>query len=180
MLLPPRLRPGDTIGIITPSAPISSSPSPEPMKELERGINFLQDLGFKVALSKHALKETGYSAGTAVERADDINAMFADKNVRAIISSHGGTTVNSCLEFLDWQVIEQNPKILMGFSDLTVLLLALYSKVGLVSFHGNMVMWHFGMNPSDYDRQEFLLAASLLHGAEPDRTPLAPSQRFGL
>ena len=75
MLLPPRLRPGDTIGIITPSAPISSSPSPEPMKELERGINFLQDLDFKVALSKHALKETGYSAGTAVERADDINAM---------------------------------------------------------------------------------------------------------
>jgi muramoyltetrapeptide carboxypeptidase len=83
----------------------------------------------------------------------DINAMFADKNIKAIISSHGGTTVNSCLEFLDWQVIEQNPKILMGFSDLTVLLLALYSKVGLVTFHGNMVMWHFGMNPSDYDRQ---------------------------
>ena len=162
MLIPPRLRPGDTIGVITPSAPISSSPSPEPMKELERGMNFLQDLGFKVVLSQHALKETGYSAGTAVERAGDINTMFADKNVKAIISSHGGTTINSCLEFLDWQLIEQNPKIVMGFSDLTVLLLALYSKAGLVSFHGNMVMWHFGMHPSDYDRQEFL--DRLIHG----------------
>jgi muramoyltetrapeptide carboxypeptidase len=132
------------------------------MKELERGINFLQDLGFKVVLSQHALKETGYSAGTAVERAGDINAMFADKNVKAIISSHGGTTINSCLEFLDWRLIEQNPKIVMGFSDLTVLLLALYSKAGLVSFHGNMVMWHFGMHPSEYDRQEFL--DRLVHG----------------
>jgi muramoyltetrapeptide carboxypeptidase len=156
MLIPSRLRPGDTIGVITPSAPISSSPSPEPVKELERGINFLEELGFKVVLSEHALGEAGYSAGTAQERAGDINAMFADEDIRAIISSHGGTTINSCLEFLDWGAIAQNPKILMGFSDLTVLLLALYSKVGLVSFHGNMVMWHFGMNPSEYDREEFL------------------------
>src|SRR5512134_2011662 len=126
MLIPPRLRPGDTIGIITPSDPISASPSPEPKKELERGMNFLQDLGFKVALGDHALKEDGYSAGTAQERAHDIIAMFADKGVHAILSSHGGNVVNSCLEFLDWKVIRENPKILMGFSDLTVLLLAIY------------------------------------------------------
>lgn len=156
MHLPPRLHQGDTIGIITPSAPISASPSPEPLEELERGMDFLSDLGFNVVLGKHALKEDGYSAGTAKERSQDINAMFADKEVHAILSSHGGTTVNSCLEFLDWKLIRENPKILMGFSDLTVLLLALYSKVGLVTFHGNMVIWHFGMNPTDYDRQEFL------------------------
>jgi len=156
MPIPPRLRPGNTIGIITPSAPISSSPSPEPRQELERGMKFLQDLGFKVVLAEHALKEDGYSAGTAQERAADINAMFADQNVRAILSSHGGTTVNSCLPFLDWKAIRENPKVLMGFSDLTVLLLAVHTMTGLVTFHGNMVMWHFGMNPTDYDREEFL------------------------
>jgi muramoyltetrapeptide carboxypeptidase len=132
------------------------------MKELERGMNFLLDLGFKIVLGDHALKEDGYSAGTAQERAYDINAMFADKDVHAILSSHGGNVVNSCLEFLDWQVIRENPKILMGFSDLTVLLLAIYRKVRLVTFHGNMVIWHFGMSPTDYDREEFL--DRLVHG----------------
>src|SRR5512147_3000749 len=119
MLLPPRLRPGNTIGIITPSAPISSSPSPDPRRELERGMQFLRDLGFETVLAEHALKEDGYSAGTAQERAADINAMFADPNVHAILSSHGGSTANSCLPYLDWNVIRENPKILMGFSDLT-------------------------------------------------------------
>jgi muramoyltetrapeptide carboxypeptidase len=132
------------------------SPSPEPEQELEQGIKFLQDLGFKTVLADHALKEDGYSAGTAQERAADINSMFADQNVHAILSSHGGSTVNSCLPFLDWQVIRENPKILMGFSDLTVLLLAVQTMTGLVTFHGNMVMWHFGMNPTGYDRGEFL------------------------
>lgn len=156
MLIPPRLRPGDTIGIITPSAPISSSPSPEPRQELERGMKFLQHLGFKIVLAEHAMKEDGYSAGTAQERAADVNAMFADQNVHAILASHGGATVNSCLPFLDWKIIRENPKALMGFSDLTVLLLAVHTMTGLVTFHGNMVMWHFGMNPTEYDRGEFL------------------------
>ncbi len=156
MLIPARLQPGDTIGVITPSAPVFASPSPEPMKELERGLAFLRDLGFEAVLGAHALKGYGYSAGSPRERASDLNAMFANPDIRAILSTHGGYTANSCLPFLDARTIRENPKVLMGFSDLTVLLLAIYARTGLVTFHGNMVMWHFGMNPTEYDRQEFL------------------------
>ncbi len=155
-LIPPRLQPGDTIGVVTPSSPISSSPSPDPYAELDRGIRYLENLGFHVVLGQHAKEEGGLSAGTPQERAGDLNAMFADPAVRAIISSHGGMSANSCLPYLDYELIRAHPTILLGFSDISTLHLALYAQAGLVTFHGNMVMWYFGMEPQEYDRQEFL------------------------
>lgn len=83
--LPSRLQPGDTIGIVTPSPPISWSPSPEPMQELERSVQLLRDLGFQVLLGEHALKEDDFRAGTATERAEDVNRMFGNPDVRAIV-----------------------------------------------------------------------------------------------
>jgi muramoyltetrapeptide carboxypeptidase len=162
ILVPSKLKPGDTIGVVTPSAPISMSPSPDPFVELERGITMLKKLGFKVRLGEHALKEGFFTAGSSRERAEDINNMFADPKIKAIIPSHGGYNYNGCLPYLDWDVIRDNPKILMGFSGCTIFLLAMYARVGLVTFHGNMIIWHFGLNPSVYDRAEFL--ARLVEG----------------
>lgn len=156
IVIPPRLKIGDTIGIITPSAPISTSPSPDPYVELEKGIKYLEDLGFRVVLGEHAKKEGGLSAGTPQERAGDINMMFSNPEIQAIISSHGGVSANSCLPHLDYGLILKNPKIFMGFSDISTLHLGIYSQTGLVTFHGNMVMWYFGQEPQEYDRQEFL------------------------
>ena len=160
--IPFRLKPGDTIGVVTPSAPISMSPSPDPYKELEQGTALLREMGFDIKFGKHALKEGEYVAGSARERAEDINRMFADPIIRAIIPFHGGYNYNACLPYLDWDIIRDNPKILMGFSGCTIFLLAMYARVGLVTFHGNLIIWHFGLNPTAYDQDEFL--ARLVEG----------------
>jgi muramoyltetrapeptide carboxypeptidase len=155
-LIPPKLEIGDTIGVVTPSSPVSGSPSEDPYLELERGLTFLRDLGFKVLLGDHALNEGGLAAGTPEERAGDIITMFSNPEVSAIISTHGGVMANSCLPLLDYDLIRANPKILLGFSDISTLHLGIYSQTNLVTFHGNMVMYYFGMEPQPYDRQEFL------------------------
>ena len=152
LAIPNRLRRGDVIGVVSPSEAVTSETKPQ----LDRGVKFLQGLGFEVALGKNALEVAGDSAGTPEQRAGDINTMFADKKVKAIICSQGGTTARACLPLLDWDAITGNPKIFMGISDNTVLLNPIHAKTGLVTFHGNDVMWGFGRKPSKYDSEEFL------------------------
>ncbi len=122
----------------------------------------LRDLGFEPVLAEHALAEKGYAAGTPEQRAADINSMFADPSVRAIIASHGGRVAHGVLRHLDWETIRAHPTIFMGFSNITALNLALNARTGLVTFNGNMVMWHLGMEPSAYDLSEFM--ATLVEG----------------
>ncbi|MBI4162922.1 MAG: LD-carboxypeptidase [Candidatus Aenigmarchaeota archaeon] len=152
MLIPKALKKGDTIGIVSPSGAIVK----QNKKQLNSGIKFLKNLGFKTLLGKNALKVDNFSAGTAQERADDINNMFSDSSVDAIMCTQGGETANSCLPFIDWSIIRKNPKIFTGISDITALLNAMYTKSSLVSFHGNDVMWGFGRKPSKYDTNEFI------------------------
>lgn len=152
MLPPKRLRTGDIIGIISPSGPITSDVRPQ----LRKGIRTLETLGFRVRLGANALKIDDYSAGTPEERAEDIMSMFMDKAVSAIICSQGGYNSNGCLPLLNWKIIRENPKIFIGMSDITVLINAFHLKTGLITFHGNDVMWGFGRRPTSYDKQEFL------------------------
>lgn len=151
-LIPKKLKKGDLIGIVSPSAAIT----PEILPSLEKGREFLHGLGFRTEVSKNCLKESGGSAGTPEERAEDINTMFADSNVDAIMCSQGGDTANSILPYLDFSLIKENPKIFQGISDITVLLNTIQKKTGLVTFHGNDVMWGFGRNPTTFDRREFV------------------------
>lgn len=155
-ILPPPLTEGDRIGVVTPSWPIALSPSPDPMAELDRGMETLRDLGFEPVLGRHALVNGGYMAGSPQDRASDINGMFADPKIRAIIASHGGQTAHGVLHHLDWGVLRANPTIFMGFSNITTLNLAIHAHTGLVTFNGNMVIWHLGMDPSPYDLSEFI------------------------
>lgn len=144
----PKLKPGDTIGVVSPSDPVIDKSA------LESGINKLKELGFKVKLAPNALSNTlGYSA-TPQEKADDINQMFADSSVQAIICAQGGENANSVLPLLDYDLITKNPKIFLGISDITVLLNGIYAKTGLITFHGNDVMWGFGRNPDQYELDE--------------------------
>lgn len=124
-------------------------------------MKFLENLGFEVILARNALKLGGRSAGTPEERAEDINSMFRDKEIAAIFCSQGGATANSTLPFMDWSSVRKNPKIFLGMSDITVLLNAIYSKTGLIAFHGNDIIWGLS-RPTDYDRQEF--ASRLIEG----------------
>ncbi|MFA5729793.1 MAG: LD-carboxypeptidase [Candidatus Paceibacterota bacterium] len=129
MIKPKKLKIGDTIGVIAPSRPINE-------KEILPCIKILENRGFKVKLGKNLYKKSYYSAGSAKERASDLNAMFKDKKVKAIMCASGGAASNQLLDLIDYESIKNNPKIFIGYSDITVLLLAIYSKTGLITFHG--------------------------------------------
>lgn len=131
MIKPNKLKIGDTIGIIAPSRPITHVE-----KEINVGIKILEERGFKVKLGKNLYKGSYYSAGSAKERASDLNTMFEDKNVKAIICATGGITSNQILDLVDYEAIKKNPKIFLGYSDITTLLSSIHKKTGLVVFHG--------------------------------------------
>lgn len=129
---PQRLKKGDVIGIITPASPVA-----DPAR-IERGVRYLESLGYRTLIGAHVGKVHGYLAGTDEERAADLNGMFANKHVRAILCVRGGYGTPRLLHHLDYALIRQNPKILCGYSDITALQCALWKKCGLVSFHGPM------------------------------------------
>ncbi|MBU3913669.1 MAG: LD-carboxypeptidase [Nanoarchaeota archaeon] len=150
-LKPQKLQKGDTIGVVSPSEPIEN---PETDEQFKSGVKFLENLGFKIKLGKFL------SSKNPEEKAKDINDMFKDKSIKAIIASQGGKTANALLPFLDYDLIKTNPKIFIGISDITVLLNAINKKTGLITFHGNDVKWGFGRKPTDYDKEEFLSTLS--------------------
>lgn len=131
MLKPEKLKKGDTIGVIAPSRPIVNI-----KKDIDEGIKILEDLGFKIKLGSNLYKKSYYSSGSAKERASDLNSMFANKNVKAIICATGGATSNQILDLIYYDLIKNNPKIFIGYSDITTLLLAINKKTRLVTFHG--------------------------------------------
>jgi muramoyltetrapeptide carboxypeptidase len=130
---PKALQKGDTIGVIAPASPPSS------IEKITKGAEYLERIGYNVKLGKNIEKVYGYLAGTDKERADDINDMFSDKNVKAIFAVRGGYGTPRILPLLDYSLIRRNPKILVGYSDLTALQLAIFTKTGLITFSGPMV-----------------------------------------
>ncbi len=136
---PKHLTVGDKIGIISPSSTIVAFP-----RRLERGVKAIENLGLKAVLGKNAKKAFGYNAGTAQERADDINNFFSDPNIKAIICSTGGLNANAVLPLLDYNLIKNNPKIFCGFSDITILNIAIIKKTGLITFNGPTILPTFG------------------------------------
>lgn len=140
---PPALKRGDTICCVSPATAIFERSLVDMAKEsLEAG-------GLKVKLGKHILDQNGYLAGTDQNRAKDINEAFADPEVKAIFALRGGWGSNRTLPYLDFDLIKKNPKIFMGFSDITTLLNAFYHKADLVTFHGPVGFTHW--NPYRFD-----------------------------
>lgn len=132
-LKPERLNFGDTIGIIAPAS------APPDLKAVDRAGEALERFGFKPKLAKNVRARLGFIAGTDRERAADLMAMFADKKVKAIICLRGGYGSARILDRLDYDVIQRNPKILSGYSDITSLHFALAQKVNLISIHAPML-----------------------------------------
>jgi len=167
VMIPMRLKAGDAIGIVSPSTPVTG----ELDEQFRRGVDFLESLGFRPVIGEHVRSRTLGYAASPQEKAEDINRMFADTSVKAIICSQGGATANACLPYLNWDVIRGNPKIFLGISDITVLLNAIHHRTGLVTFHGDDVMWGFGKHPAAYDRQEFIarLMDAQIGGVAPSR-----------
>ena len=131
-LVPSKLKIGDTIGIVEPSSPIIG----DNIDELNRAKEIAERSGFKVKYSKNLFSNTNGYCSTAKEKAEDINEMFADKNVKMIWCAKGGNNSNSTFEYLDYELIRQNPKIICGYSDITSLTNIITEKTGLVTFSG--------------------------------------------
>ncbi len=129
LIKPRRLTVGDTVGLISPASAINQS-------DLTEVIEFLTAYGFKVKVGEHVLDRYGYLAGIDADRAADVNAMFADDQVQAILTLRGGWGCHRILPLVDYDLIRRHPKILMGFSDITSLLLAIIARSGVITFHG--------------------------------------------
>ena len=132
LLHPGRLRPGDTIGIVAPAGPFDE-------ELFDRGVEVLKFFGFRVHWPKSIFKKTGYLAGPDKHRASHLNRLFSNPKIKGIICARGGFGSMKTLSLLNLELIRKNPKIFMGFSDISALLSVFYSHCGLVTFHGPVV-----------------------------------------
>jgi muramoyltetrapeptide carboxypeptidase len=130
---PSKLHSGDTIGVISPSS------APNDLSRVDKGVAYLERLGYRVEVGKNVGKKWGYLAGSDEERLDDLHAMFKNKDVKAIICLRGGYGSPRIIDKIDYKLIKKNPKIFVGYSDITAIQLAIYKKTGLVTFAGPML-----------------------------------------
>lgn len=129
-LLPIALNPGDTVALVSPSK------ATDQLLDVQIATEVMQALGLKVKVGQHLTSRRGHLAGTDQQRADDINTMFADKEVKAIICLRGGSGAARVLPLLNYELIKNNPKALLGYSDITALHNAIHAQTGLITFHG--------------------------------------------
>ena len=148
-MLPNRLKLGDTIGVVAPSNPIVG----DNIEELERAKEIVENCGFQVKFSQHIYANTNGYSSTAQEKAEDINKMFEDPKIKMIWCAKGGNNSNTIFEWLNYEAIKQNPKILRGYSDITSLTNIIHAKTGLITFSGTNFKT-IATDETDYSFQE--------------------------
>jgi len=152
---PPRLNPGDTVGIIAPASP------PFDPGAVDRVVTQVERLGFSPKLGGHVRSRHGYLAGSDRDRAADLMRMFSDSRVNGIICLRGGYGTARLLDRLDFGVIRRNPKVFAGYSDLTTLHCAFQTQARLVTFHSPMLNEGLGAKTfPDFSNRSFLRAVS--------------------
>jgi len=149
LLIPSKLAPGDTIGIIAPAAHFDKV-------RFQKGVEVLESMGFRVNIPDDVFAQSGYFAGTDKQRADILNYLFENDSIKAIACARGGFGSIKILPFLDLDIIRNHPKIFVGFSDVSVLLNSFFEKTGLVAFHGPVVT---SLSNSDQKTKDALFKA---------------------
>ncbi|MEK7264240.1 MAG: LD-carboxypeptidase [Bacteroidota bacterium] len=134
VIKPPRLQKGDVIGIVAPSS------SPRDLTLFENGIRYIEKNGFRVEVAKNISKSYGYLAGTDSERIQELHAMFANKNIKAIFVARGGYGLHRIIANFDFTLIKRNPKIIVGYSDVTALHIAVWKKCRIISLSAPLVV----------------------------------------
>lgn len=161
LIKPPRLRPGDLVGLIAPGGYASD-------RVIEKSVRNIEALGLRVKVGTYLRAVHGNYAGSVQQRVADLNAMYADPEVKMIWPVRGGSGSISLLSQLDYALIRRNPKILLGYSDITALHLAIHNRSGVVGFHGPVA----SSTLADYSREHMLAVL-----CEPRATytiPMAP------
>ncbi len=135
-----KLNKGDTIGIFSPSAPITYTCP----KRFFRAKEYLESKGFKILEGNLTGKYDYYRSGSIKERAEELNALIRNPEVKCIMSTIGGMNSNSILPYIDYEEFKRNPKIVIGYSDVTAILLAIYAKTGISTYYGPALVASFG------------------------------------
>ncbi len=130
MIIPEKLKKGDLIGVVAPSNPIIG----DNIEEIQKAKEIVENLGFKVKFATNLFSNTNKYSASAQEKAQDINEMFRDSNVKMIWCAKGGENSNSIFEYLDFNLIKQNPKIICGYSDITSLTNIITERTGLITY----------------------------------------------
>ncbi|MBL8189769.1 MAG: LD-carboxypeptidase [Acidobacteria bacterium] len=149
--VPARLHAGDTVAVVAPASNLKA-------EYLARGVAELERLGFRVKYRPDILDKAWYTAGNDQRRADELMEAFADPEIKAVWAARGGYGVMRMLPLLDEAVLRANPKVLIGYSDLTALHLYLYRRFGWVTFHGPMAAKDLASGAEHYDRESLLAA----------------------
>jgi muramoyltetrapeptide carboxypeptidase len=146
---PKKINRGDLIGIISPASSTNDS------TVIENGVRYIESLGYRTLVGKNVGKARGYLAGTDEERVEDIHQMFGNKKVKAIFCLRGGYGAFRLLDKIDYKLIQSNPKIFVGFSEITALQMAFLKKANLITFAGPMVASNFSNEISHYTEDNF-------------------------
>ncbi|MFW9929923.1 MAG: LD-carboxypeptidase [Candidatus Thorarchaeota archaeon] len=144
LLKPKHLQKGDTVGIISPSSPITT----DFMNQFNHGIKTLSEFGLEVKLGKHIFDKYYYSAGKREDRISDFNTIWEDPQVKMVLMTIGGTSCLQLVDAIDYEMISMKPKIFAGISDGTILLNAIYANANLITFHGPDLIFTFGLEIS--------------------------------
>jgi muramoyltetrapeptide carboxypeptidase len=161
LIKPPRLQQGDTIGLIAPAGHTND-------KSIEKSVQHIEALGFKVKLGRYLREVMGNYAGSVEMRLADLHGMYLDPEVKALWCIRGGSGAISLLKHIDYQLVRNHPKILLGYSDITALHLAIHRHSGVVTFHGPVA----SSTPCDYSNEHML---AVLTDPQPTYTiPMAP------
>lgn len=136
-----------TIGVFSSSSPVSAT---VPVR-YERGIAYLKSRGYEIVNGSLYRKQDSYRSGTIQERAQEFNQLLYSEKVHILMASIGGNNTNSILPYIDYEYLKKHPKIIIGYSDTTALLLAVYVKTGLVTFYGPAAASSFGELPPFVD-----------------------------
>ena len=161
LIKPPRLRPGDLVGLVAPGGYASD-------RIIDKSVRNIEALGLRVKVGTYIRAVHGNYAGSVQQRLADLHAMYADPEVRMIWPVRGGSGCISLLNGLDYALIRRNPKILLGYSDITALHLAIHKRAGLVGFHGPVA----SSTLADYSREHML--AVLCEPRSTYTIPMAP------
>jgi len=169
LIRPKALRVGDTVGLITPSSYVSD---PDRLALAERTARYF---GLVPKFGKNVRKREGYLGGTVEDRIEDLHAMFRDPEVKAVFAIRGGYGASQLLDRIDYDLIRANPKIFLGYSDITALHLAIQKKAGLVTFHGPIVLSRFTPFTQTYFRKALFETDPIGRVTNPPDDPLRPA-----
>jgi len=156
LVKPLKLQKGDVIGIVATSFPFPTDENSDYFLQYKKAVKELESMGFRVKEGKNLRKVKWWFAGTPQERAEDINSMFADTEVKATIVHEGGQSAIATLEYINYDLVKVNPKPFIGFSDITNIHCALFTKVRMVGFHGGLLTYSLGRVWDEYlpDKKE--------------------------